>query len=535
MLTEALAHLRGGRRREALEALLIDWRESRSPALADTIAEVGLEAERALPRLLQPKMTRKALNERWLDLATRRRAIDVPRLLQVLQHPPWTMFDARIERLNAFPDDPRIARALAAFLDELPVESSVPPRVWRLIIQIVARAKDASTRSALTKRSIPAPPGEYRSLVVSEVLQPHCLAALQEVPTGALVEVDAALLRQIKVEVERLAAGPAADERSFEVAVQAAPSESELLDAVYRESAADAPRRIYGDWSLEHGRAHGEFIAMQFQHKPTGPTQAQLKRERDFLKVHLVEVLGPLEPVVIKKTARFKRGFLSTAAVQFKTTKQLDELGAHPAWATITALVEGPSATNHVLLERGAPLEGLEQIDGLNCERAGVFANGRTLPKLRRLAFSWEAASSELMRDKLSHCPALPALEELVFTHGDRLLIDWLMKAPITKRLKRLKFSFPIDTWLKLFEAQLNLQTIDLGGQVAFSRLDGRSTLTLRARLASAAVPIALKQLKGKLSQVVFDRPDADKFISDFSGFELVSRPNAGSSSPPRR
>lgn len=529
MLTEALEHLRGGRRREALEALLADWRESRSPALADTLIKLGLEADRALPRLLLPKMTRRALNERWLDLATKRRSVDVPRLLEVLQHPPWTMFDDRIERLNAFPDDPRIARALATFLDELPVESSVPPKIWRMIIQIVVRAKDAGTRPALTKRSQPAPAGEYRSLLVSEVLQPLCVAALDEVPMGALVEVDGALLRQINVEVERLAASPAADERSFDVAAKAEPSESELLEAVYRDPGADAPRRIYGDWCLEHGRAHGEFIAMQFQHKPTGPTQAQLKRERDFLKAHLIEVLGPLEPVVIKKSARFKRGFLSAAAVQFKTKKQLDELGAHPAWATLTALIEGPSAgaTNDVLIERGAPLQGLEQIDGLTTERASVFANGpRTLPKLRRLGFSWQAATSDAMREKLSHCPALPALEELVFTHGDRLLIDWLMKAPVTKRLKRLElkwFSFPIDTWLKLFDAQLNLQTIDLGGQIAFTRVNGRSTLTLRARLSSPAIPIALKQLKGKVSQVVFERPDANKFSNDLNGFEVVT------------
>src|SRR5688572_22291710 len=94
------------------------------------------------------------------------------------------------------------------------------------------------------------------------------------------------------------------DHAAFLRAVRAAPDD-------------DLPRLIYADYLDEHGDPRAEFIRAQVErhHLPAGdPRRAELlAREKDLLREHEDEWLGPLAAVV--SSVEFRRGFVERVLV----------------------------------------------------------------------------------------------------------------------------------------------------------------------------------------------------------------------------
>src|SRR5262249_55664530 len=161
----------------------------------------------------------------------------------------------------------------------------------------------------------------HSTQVEREVIIPFCKQLLDERPTRA-AEPDRARLDRLRAAASRLAQGPPATLAQLKAPDTAAPATaSELLDAVYANPDDDGARRVYADWLLAQGDPRGEFIVTQLSLKRS---PANLKREQAVLKQHATQWLGPLEPVVERKTMRFERGFLAAAAPQFRTAAQLE-------------------------------------------------------------------------------------------------------------------------------------------------------------------------------------------------------------------
>jgi len=137
-----------------------------------------------------------------------------------------------------------------------------------------------------------------------------------------------------------------------------------LLEAVLADPADDAARAVYGDHLHALGDPRGEFIALQLRHAAGDATDASERRERELLRRHRKEWLGPLTAVVnssLVSGTLFSRGFLDQAALLVAAPKRwTPELLGHPSWATVTRLY-GPSHVpgSHLQLLAHAPLRAL--------------------------------------------------------------------------------------------------------------------------------------------------------------------------------
>jgi uncharacterized protein (TIGR02996 family) len=464
-LAQTLDALRVDDRASALSSLRAAWKVSRSPQLAELLTQLGQEAARALPRLDGPKDTRKVVHERWIDLATQRRLVDVPRLLDTLRFPPWTKLGERVERLVRFDDDPRIALALAEFVRELPVLSSVKNGSWATLISLIGRIGDPRTRMRVEAR-LAIPPG---SIIETECIYPRLEKALAEVPTAPLLEVDAndlQVIADLENELRRLSAGPAADESAV-VGKKLAPARSaeQLLAAVYDNPADDEPRQVYGDFLQEQGDVVGELIALQVERGRNAAKGQKATRERELLKSHLAEALGPLEPVVIPRTAKLERGFLAVAAVRFKTPAQQRALATHPAWRTLVELVPASKDTNDVLV-RSAPLVSLERLSANLPEMAtALLESPLTWPRLTELSLGWVGRDRVL--ERLLESKKFEALQSLGVWSVDTKFPAWLRKQALFAKLQRLKLgsvpTAPLTLWVKLVTEAPVLRELTLG------------------------------------------------------------------------
>ena len=426
-LEAALDALSRGRRGEALDAALNAWRLQRWPRLADLATAIGAEAARALPAI--EGATRQAFHAQWLDVANQRRAVDVPRLLDGLQHPPWTRFRERLARLALFPDDPRICLALAAFVEALPVRSSIEAAGWREVFRLLERGGDSRCLARLDR-------WQYSSAgtaIEDEVIRPE-VARIRERLSPPAAVVAAPVLERLEVALAALSSGPPPTPEQLQVAPAPSPrSEAELLAAVHAAPDDDAPRLVFADWLLERGDDRGELITLQFQSAAGSATPAQAKQEARLLKSHLEEWLGALEPVIVRKSVRFEKGFLAAAATDFRTPTQIAELVKHPGWSTLRELQDdGP------LLD-GGRLPALRAVTAwLSLARAAqVATRAQPLPRLESLRVARGPAADEA-RARLARGESVPALSSLELMPEAQDELRWLVGTPLAARLRRL-------------------------------------------------------------------------------------------------
>ncbi|MBL8923669.1 MAG: TIGR02996 domain-containing protein [Myxococcaceae bacterium] len=450
--------LEEGRPAAALEGLLDAWRSRRLSALANVIDTLSDGLTRALPRL--EGRTRKGLQGLWLDLANERRDVDVGRLLACFATPPWVAVGQRIERLAQL-DDPRVSKAFAAFVEELPTAGGIGSARWTLLFSQLGRAKDGRVRRPLERRLSIADP---RFLVTEQVhpLARQVLALLpDEQPSGEelgeVASLAAAVARALSQPL------PPADVLLRDASrPRRAGSEAELLHVIYERPEDDTPRLVYSDWLQEQGDPRAELLVLQLKPRRTGK---ELRRERELVRTHGRAWLGPLEPAIERRSEVFSRGFLSAARVVFLTSRQRDALVGHPAWNTLTRLDRSDSVDGGFL--RQTELRGLESLHVLS-EREFPEVLARKWP-FRRLTALGLASDAWLTLPRLEPqlVPCLAAVTVNAASGTEERLHRLLSSAlPVFGRLERFTLNGlqspalleALKGWPKLTLAQLNFQ-----------------------------------------------------------------------------
>lgn len=429
-LEASIRLLREGRPGAALEAMLDAWRLRRVPVLADLIDTLSEALTVTLPKL--QGRTRKGLQGVWLDVANERRDVDVGRLLMVFAEPPWSAVAQRIERLAPL-DDPRVAKAFAAFLRELPTVDGIDSTRWTSLLSTLQRVGDVRARAALEARV-----GEPSSRVtVTEQLLPQARRVLESFPEDPTTTEDVEQLEALAEELVRVLQAPLPSPEVLltDAARPRRPTrEAELLHLICATPEDDGPRLVYGDWLQERGDPRAQLLLLQLKPDPSGRDDA---RARQLLRQYGRQWLGPLEPAIPQRTETFRRGFVAEGRVTFATPEQRKGLLGHPAWNTFTALSLA-DAIDGDFLEK-TELRGLESLRSVpEVELGQIVKRAWPFRRLRTLGLSGEAVHA-LHLVQPAMFPSLKALELSVA--GDTARVEATLKSnsQLLARLERIR------------------------------------------------------------------------------------------------
>lgn len=383
-----------------LDALLAAWRVRRVPALTDAIEHLSRRYEGVVPFI--DGRTERARYERLLDLVARRRAVDVPVILAELPHASLQRAKDHMDRLSVMDPDPRIARAL---LDHVTARRWNPfHKIWTAIFREIRRHGDVRIHEALAAQPMP---GD--ELGGAESFRARIRNALERLPAALAVtpaqDERLARLREavldVTLDVPAAAVAPIAAVGRDEAALFAEMVENPDDDAV---------RLVLADVYLERGDVRGELIQLQIKNaRSDKPRVKDQTRERQILKQHLVELLGPLEPIVDRKTCRFERGFLHHAALKLKTTAQRREFLGHPLLGTLASV-----ETRDIAVLRHPNLAHVVSAQGVPWKVFVELAHGAPLTRLRRVSVVVDGAASALHFHHLDGLPAIEAVEIVV-------------------------------------------------------------------------------------------------------------------------
>jgi uncharacterized protein (TIGR02996 family) len=511
-----------GNRPGALAALLAAWKTTRAPAIADAIDVVSADVARTVEPLFlpKPKLGRLDRHRRWIDVCDAHDPVDLPRLLDELVREPITapLIRERLERLEHVPPDPRVAAKLIDLLcDQLPW---APKPLWTNLFRLLGALRDVRGRPRLPAALAKAKPGPARAFFAD--FRPRIEKLIEALAADPLVlpAAEQKLLTTIVTRARAFAEGPppaAGAARPPKAPTVSPRDEGELLALVYAKPDDDATRLVYGDWCSDRGLQRGELIALQCKPKPAKKDEAQAKK---LLKAHLAEWLGPLEPVVVPRSARFERGFLAACETKFRTPKQRAELAAHPAWSTVhtvttdepklvqsaRALCRVHDASPKLLLQlcAGPPLA----IDSLRLRLEGPL---------------WRTPIADELRAALAKTTAFPRLVDFESSVDypwrpiDPEGYTWLFACPLGKQLRRFAVTknplaadgVAVAAWLPVLPRTLEETRFDVG---YFS-------LVLRGKSARVLVRHGAERLIASLTGVTTKQLDVsieyDKNASD--------------------
>jgi len=248
-LVQAAAHLAENRIVAAIEALLLCWRETRVPAVADAIDR----ATRLLPTWEQPldALDDKSAHEAWLAAFAEDPVRHLPQLLQYVQVGGSAAAVRHLSELATLPDDPRTAVRLAAVAAMFGV-SPEKAQYWRTLFEIVARARDVRTCAPLR--------ADFREFESTywyhhkhgrRIVGPFVFHPEKAFPRWPLA-LDATSQEQLDVVLARLA----------EAEARADQTERRLLAEIAQAWSDNGPRLVYADWLMDRGHPRGELIVL---------------------------------------------------------------------------------------------------------------------------------------------------------------------------------------------------------------------------------------------------------------------------------
>lgn len=310
-LAAANAAFVGGDARDVAEQLREAWRNSHDAGLA-RLYEVWLRGHaQALPG--------RDANERakaWRETAARQ-AGDPSWLASLLDAPAHADMPEleRLGLLSAWTPDPLLASALVRRL-RLPVVTRDEPQAEPIAIEtirLLAAQRDPRARELLEQLA----------------REPGASAWQRRQLRAAIESLDA--ITSVRLDPDARAALLPIERRADELREREARSAA-LLEAVYADPDADAPRLVYADWLASLGHPRGEFIGLQLAREHGGPTS---DREQQLLARHGDEWAGPLHVVTSPLGRVFERGFLSAVSIEARLDA---ERIAAPEWATLCSL-----------------------------------------------------------------------------------------------------------------------------------------------------------------------------------------------------
>lgn len=446
----------------ALAALLDAWRAARAPALADAIDTLGERID--LPLL--PDQPARELREAWLDIATRGRDADVPRLLEALPRRPFKDVHERIERLVPRGADPRIGLSICRLLTARAMNSTIGTTAWNRLFGLMEQSADVRMRPLL-EASLAAPlPGDF-----GRQLQRGAERVLSSLPHPAPT-LEAPLSDKLAAILESIRTLPRVttlDDRPRRSAQAAVDDEAALLSAIYERPDEDGPRLVYADWLAERGGARGELIQLQFKQRDGKASVKEQKRIAALLRQHVGSWLGPIEPAIPRRNFSFDRGFLSQCMVAFPTPELEATLADHPAWSTVSWLWNDDS-------------------DGpflLRCELRGLRTLARAIPMrlfgemavrdrpygIEDLCLTLADPVDGSLLEALTTLPAFPRLSRLRLEHDAArgpltpAQLVWLFDGALCTRLQSIQTPYDADPclWLPKLETLPQLRRLAFG------------------------------------------------------------------------
>lgn len=310
-LVAANAAFVAGDARRVAEQLRAAWRDGRDPSVA-ALYEVWLRTQaQALPG---SDSSERAMA--WRAAATRQ-AGD-PMWLTALLDEPSHADTPELERLgllSAWTPDPLLASALGR----------------RLRVPVVPREQPEAEAIAIETIRLLAAQRDPRVLALLERLAREPGASAQQRRQLRAAIDGLAAIASARVDPDARAAMLPIERRASELHERDARS-ARLLEAIYADPDADAPRLVYADWLASLGHPRGEFIGLQLARQHA---VAPSERERALLARYGDEWAGPLHAVTSPLGRVFERGFLT--AVSIEAHLDAERIGA-PEWATLRSL-----------------------------------------------------------------------------------------------------------------------------------------------------------------------------------------------------
>ncbi|MDP3234289.1 MAG: TIGR02996 domain-containing protein [Myxococcales bacterium] len=432
---------------DVLAALLVLWRDTRHPRVAEAIDEVStrLDANTLCPGgpTLQKRLAA------WNELESGRSVGSLRVLLRGLRGLRREPLADCLERLAAWPADPRLVAWHEAALDELSAELHLPhlvrlgdPRVLPALEALLTRCGAGTSRPVVELR---------------ERLRP-AIATLARERVRAVSSADLAV-------IERLVGTARAQ------VATANQTRQQLFAEVFAHPADDARRAVLADFLQAEGDPRGEFIALQLAAELQPLRGEALRAERRLLATWGDEWLAPLSASILKG-ATFRRGFPSACALRVVRPEALDA----PAWATIERIdasglgAEAPGAL--FSMARMPALRWLNSIDPSIFEAPEPVAVETLVAN-----YFWEPQLDALLKTT-----SFPRLRELLVdgtpVRLDPMKLDALAAAPVGATLRRLACAIPDDAtarWLRNLRTHRGPLT-----EVALSAVSGEWTMTLR-------------------------------------------------------
>ena len=379
----------------ALPALLAAWREVRSTRIAELVDRVARKVVRP------PIATRRSDSAtRWHELAVAKDPLDVDRLLAAQWPGTWSGDHKCMKRLFAFPDDPRIAMAIAGRLVAARYRNA--HRYYDPLYRKLEQLGDLRVVPLLEGRLAQLPAGEHAEAAL--VAKLHAL----EVPA---FEADEAAELGL---LEARFAAELASERAK------AKGEAEFLAAIHADPDDTALRQVFADWLLERGDRRGELIALQLA--GTHP-----RREAPLLKRSGAAWAGPLDKALEPDGRIWERGFVAGGVLR----RGVPDLTS-PAWSTVHTLELAPGVEQRATLARLWDLR-LRSVRGLHESVALELLAGPPRPHLRELGVVIDGAAGDAL------AAAVPELEHLILQpEATPLELGRWPRSPLGAQIRRL-------------------------------------------------------------------------------------------------
>ena len=312
LLTEAMKQLEAEDYSGSLRILLKQFRSQPTIAVGDLIAKLGPTVGS------QSKFAGLGDIDQLLSVQKKSQLEGLSPALDFVTTGTMKQAVERIEVINQWDPDPRIDRELLRWITELPYQSGESRKFWSRVIKRLKSAIDP-----LVVYELPNVPSSYPKSV-----GPGMRRWLAERIDGLVPKLEG--LRDgyelAKEEFELT-------EKIFElIPEKVLSSKEQLLAAVFENPDEDSYKLVYADLLVEDGDLHGEFIHLQFAKLKGELSKTDAKREKELLKKHWRDFVGPLNKVLYRDGLEFEKGFVSKCYVH--DVGRLKALLDCPYWLT---------------------------------------------------------------------------------------------------------------------------------------------------------------------------------------------------------
>jgi len=426
----------------ALTALLGLWRSHRLPRLADLVDRVGarIDSERGP---IKAKSV-KERTEAWLALAAQKDPTELGRLLATPWPGTWQPALPVLQALIAFPDDPRMAMALALIVDETPYDTWTSSRFYRPLFARLDKLRDlralplleaqlARDKSHYHKRDMR--PMEEKAVARLKAAFPDGLPKLSKSEDESLAAIEALFSTEVRNEQSK------------------SKGEAEFLAEIYASPDDDGLRQVFADWLSERGDPRGELIVLQLAPEVS---DAMRKRQATLLNKHGEAWAGPLDRFLSKKGRVFERGFLAAGTLELEGRPKQPPAGlSDPAWATMRCLrFVGEEALIEAIVQLPS-MRSLRSLLRLPERAAWALARGEVRPLVEELEIDPAYEPDLAQRATLLAGKAFPSLRSLSIETQELADLDWLLPSPLARNLERLQlrnYEYPIGPFLEAID-----------------------------------------------------------------------------------